>query len=397
MKIALFTDTYLPQLNGVAVYLGDAIIELTKRNNVILFAPGEGPLRVEQKSENFKIYWIPSAPFPFYDGYRVATMDYKKISAILKKEAPEIVHAHAPINLGLQGLLAAKRRRIPTVVTYHTHFPEYVPHLLKGKLPKVFDHLSQTAVKKMIKYVFRKVDVVTAPTEELVRELRSYGLNNVTYLPNGIDFNKLKCEPKRIEHFRKQNNIPRNKKTIVYLGRISFEKKLDQVLRAFKEIENRDRMLLVVGGGPYIKNFKGLADELGIKNIIFTGFVKSESVGAAYSCGDIFVSASDTETFGLTFVEGMYMGLPAIGVNRLGAKEVISDGKTGLLVEPGDVKELASAMDRLLEDNKLRKKMATAAKKRAEAYSIENSVKGTLNVYKQIITKTGRKISGQKT
>ena len=265
MKIALFTDTYLPQLNGVAVYLGDAIKELSKNNSVILFAPGEGPLKIEQISKNFKIYWIPSSPFPFYEGYRVASMDYKRISNVLKKDAPDVVHAHAPINLGLQGLLAAKRKKIPTVLTYHTHFPDYVPHLLSGNFPKVIDNISQEAVKKMIKYIFRKVDIVIAPTEELVRELHSYGLHNVTYVPNGIDFEKITYDKYRVDHFKKQYHIPAGKKIVIYLGRMSFEKKVDQLLRAFKMIEKPDRLLLVAGGGPYQKNLRDMAKKLGIK------------------------------------------------------------------------------------------------------------------------------------
>lgn len=388
MKIAFFTDTYVPQLNGVVVYICDAVKQLSKKNKMVIFAPGHGPLRIERPSKNVKVYWIPSSPFPFYEGYRVASMDYKRISNILKEERPDIVHAHAPINLGLQGLLAAKRKKIPTVLTYHTHFPDYVPHLFSGKLPKVFDSLSQAAVKKMIKHIFRKVDVVTAPTKELVDELHSYGLHNVVYLPNGIDFSKLKHSKKDVEKFRIQYDIPKNKKIVIYLGRASFEKKLDKLMAAFKLIEKEDRVLLVVGGGPYLDKFKKMAATMGIKNIIFTGLIKSESVAAAYACGDVFVSASDSETFGLTFVEAMYVGLPTIGIRKLGIKEIVVDGKTGVLVGADNTQELANVMDTLLDDKRLRNRMAKAAKKRARGYSIEKSIKSTNEVYKQVLSKT---------
>lgn len=388
MKIAFFTDTYVPQLNGVVVYICDAVKQLSKKNRMVIFAPGHGPLKIERPSKNVKIYWIPSLPFPFYEGYRIASMNYTRISNFLKKENPDIVHAHAPINLGLQGLLAAKRRKIATVVTYHTHFPDYVPHLFSGKLPKVFDNLSQTAVKKMIKHIFRKVDVVTAPTKELVDELHSYGLHNVVYLPNGSDFDKLKHSKKDVEEFRVQHKIPKNKKIVLYLGRVSFEKKLDKLMAAFKLIEKDDRLLLVVGGGPYLEKFRKMTADMGIRNVIFTGFVKSERIGAAYACGDVFASASDSETFGLTFVEAMYIGLPTVGIRKLGVKEVIIDGKTGVLVEPDNIPKLAEAIDVLLDDKKLRNKMAKAAKKRALEYSIGNSIKSTNELYRQILSKT---------
>jgi len=384
MKVALFTDTYLPQLNGVAIYLGDAIRELAKKHEVILFAPGSGPLKIEHPQKNVKIYWIPSSPFPFYEGYRVASLNYKRVSDILKKEKPDIVHAHAPINLGLQGLLAAKRRKIPSVITYHTHFPDYVPHLLNGKLPKMFHEVSQAAVKKMINHIFRQADRVTAPTKELVSELKSYGLHNTVYLPNGINFEKLKCREGGGAKFRRKHRIGMDKNVAIYLGRLSFEKNLDSLLEAFKKIEKNDRVLLVAGGGPYLKKFKELAASLEIKNIVFTGFVHEKDVAAAYAAGDLFVSASHSETFGLTFVEAMYMGLPVIGVGKLGPQEIILNGKTGILVKPNRIDELATAMDKLFADEKLRRTMSVAARARSEEYSIRRSIEKTLEIYAEL-------------
>jgi phosphatidylinositol alpha 1,6-mannosyltransferase len=138
MKIVLFTDTYLPQMNGVVAYLSDAIRQLSRNNEVVLFAPGTGPLQSEEVSKRFRIQWIPSVRFPFYEGYRIASINYKRVSSLLAEEKPDIVHAHAPVVLGLQGVIAAKRKGIPVAITYHTHFPDYLPHLLNGKLPGAF-------------------------------------------------------------------------------------------------------------------------------------------------------------------------------------------------------------------------------------------------------------------
>ena len=189
MKIAIFTDTYLPQMNGVVSYLLDSIGELSKKHEIIVFAPGD-KLKVEKKK--VKTYWIPSSPFPFYEGYKIASMNYARISELIKKEKPDIIHAHAPVVLGVQGIICAKRRNIPLVITHHTHFPDYVPHLLNGKLPEAFGDMSGYTVKQLIRHVFTNADVVTAPTNELVKELRSYGLRNVVQLPNGV---KLKKRP----------------------------------------------------------------------------------------------------------------------------------------------------------------------------------------------------------
>lgn len=384
MKIAIFTDTYLPQMNGVVAYLCDSIKILGKSNELVLFAPGNGPGRLEQISEKLKIYWIPASPFPFYEGYRMASVNYKRVSDILKRERPDIVHAHAPVILGLQGIISAKRKGIPVVITYHTHFPDYLPHLLNGKLPGILNKLGRYTVKKLIKHAFKRADIVTAPTRELVKELRSYGLQNVVYIPNGVDFKKFKRDRRKEVEFRNEHGIQK-KKTVLYVGRISFEKKLDVLLDAFRMIEKRDRQLLIVGSGPYLHKVKDLAKGLGIKNVIFTGFVRDTV--AAYQCADIFASASDSETFGLTFVEAMHMGLPVIGVRRLGAKEIIKNGNCGILVEPGNGRELADAIDKLLENRKLHGRMSEQARRRSTIYSMEKSINKMLKIYEKLVSR----------
>lgn len=386
MKIALFTDTYLPQINGVAIYLSDIIRVLSREHEVVLFAPGEGRLRMETVSPRFRIWWVPSSPFPFYEGYRIASLDYRKISELLRKEKPDVVHAHAPINLGLQGILAAKRKGIPAIATYHTHYPDYVPHVMTVKLPKMLRHATEYTAKRFVKHTFGMADVVTAPTEELVAELCSYGMANVVHLPNGIDLSKLDCTAKDVAAFRKRHKIPSGMMVVLYLGRISFEKRLDRLLEAFKSIEKNDRVLVVAGGGPYLKAFKDISNKLGIKNIIFTGYVKAGELGAAYRCADIYVSASDSETFGLTFVEAMYAGLPVIGVARLGPKDIIKDGRNVILVDPGDIDCLARSMEKLLDRPALRRRMAKEARKTAAGYSIERSAERTVDLYRSLRT-----------
>jgi glycosyltransferase involved in cell wall biosynthesis len=381
MKIAVFTDTYLPQTNGVVTYLVDSLRLLSKNADVVLFAPGGRDLRVEQHSPRMKIYWIPASPFPFYESYRIASFNYRRVSGILNKEKPDIVHAHAPVPLGLQGLLWAKRHHVPSVITYHTHFPDYLPHLLNGKLPTFLHGLGRQSVRQLICHIFGRVDVVTAPTYELCDELRSYGLHNVVHMPNGVDFRKFRAGPKAGAAFRNAYGIGQCR-VVLYVGRISFEKRLDILLEAFRMIEDRNRALVIVGSGPYLGKLKELAAALKARKVIFTGFVKD--AGAAYQCADIFVSASDTETFGMTFVEAMHAGLPTIGVRKLGAKEVITS-KCGLLVEPGSPGELGRAMEKLLDDENLRANMAKEAVKRAAQYSIEKSVRKTLGIYRGLL------------
>ncbi len=380
MKIAVFTDTFLPQMNGVVSYLLDSLEELSKKYEVVVFAPGKDKLEIEEK--NYRIYWIPASPFPFYEGYKIASMNYARVSELIKKEKPDIIHAHAPVVLGVQGIVCGRINRIPIVVTHHTHFPDYVPHLLNGKLPEQFESVSELTVKKLIKHVFENVDIVTAPTNELVCELSSYGLKNVVHLPNGVKLKKFRYSRKEGEKFRKKLGIPARSKVVLYLGRVSYEKKLDILIHAFNMVN--DGYLVIAGKGPYLDDLKKHAEALSIKNIRYTGFLDEREIIGAYSSADVFASPSDSETFGLTFVEAMACKRPVIGVSKLGAKEIILNGKTGILVEPQNARKLANAIKKLFKNKKLRDEYGQNGYERAKTYSLRKSIEETRKIYQSL-------------
>ncbi len=379
MKIAVFTETYHPQTNGVVTFLSDMLPLISKNNEVVLFAPGGKKLRTEKVKKNLKIYWVPANEFPFYEDYRMSKIKLSDIERILKKEKPDVVHLHAPVLMGLEALYVSNKLGLPVIATYHTHFPDYVPHLFKGLLPKRLNGFTQTPVKKMIEYVFSKADITTAPTKELKNELESYGIKNVLYVPNGVAFKKFKKADK--ESFIKKYRIPSNKPVVLYVGRVSFEKKIDCLIRAFKKLPKAT--LVIVGKGPSLENYKQLAESIDLENVVFTGYVPDELLPSAYACADVFVSPSDTETFGLTFVEAMYFGLPVVGTDRLGAKEVINDGKNGFLVKPDDEGALAAKISKLLKSPPLRRKLGSQGKKDAKKYNMERISAQFMKLYRK--------------
>jgi len=388
MKIALFTDTYHPQINGVVSFLDNIIPPLCQENEVVLFAPGDVPkIEIEQRGANFRIYWFPASPFPYYEGYRMTGVVVHEIEKALRKEKAEIVHAHAPVLLGLQGLLIAKRLGLPAVATYHTHFPDYLPYLLDGKFPGFLNPIGRKTVKGLINLVFSMADRSTAPTEELARELRDYGVRNVAVLQNGVDLARLKSNELAEIAFMDRYDVPKGKKIILYVGRMGFEKRVEILLLALRKLDSKDWCLVAVGGGPQMESYMQEAEVLDPGQVVFTGFVRNEMLNAAYGCADMFVSPSDSETFGLTFIEAMAFGLPAIGVDRLGPKEIIKDGKNGFLVKSGDDAAMAQRIRQLLADDGLRARMGEEAKKTAEEFSITHSAEKTLAMYKELLMK----------
>ena len=139
--------------------------------------------------------------------------------------------------------------------------------------------------------------------------------------------------------------------------------------------------MVVAGAGPHLDNYRQQAQSLGIKNITFTGFIEKGHVPAAYYSCDIFASASDSETFGLTFVEAMACGIPVVGVRKLGPKEIIDNGVNGFLVRPGSSAQMSKKLGMLLEDEEMRKRMGKAAKEKAVEFSLEKSLRDTLRIY----------------
>ena len=266
------------------------------------------------------------------------------------------------------------------------------PYLLKGKFPGFIDSISRRTVKGLIRFVFSLADRTTAPTEELAKELRQYGIKNVVVLHNGVDLKKLLADGELARAFRGRYGLPQDKKVILYVGRIGFEKRLEVLLRSLTMVRSTDWCLVVVGSGPQLDEYKKQAMALGLaERAIFTGFVKGDLLNGAYGCADMFVSPSDSETFGLTLIEAMAFGLPVIGVDKLGPGELIKDGRNGFLVKPGDSRAMAGLIDRLLREPGLRPGIGAEAKKTAESFAIGRSAEATLKMYKELIESRKRK------
>jgi len=391
MKIAFFSDTFFPQRNGVVTAIWNTTKQFSKNHQVFLFVPGKKIFRCENKSKNITIIRIPSMEFSQYDGYRISKLKLKKIGEIFEKEKFDMIHIHSPFTLGITGIIMARLYFIPIVGTYHTYLPEYFPHIVKGRFPSFVKRIGEYPSKKFTKFIYSKLDTTIAPSREIGRILRGYGIKKVVIIPNGIKFENFKFNKKLIVKIKRKYKIPNDKKIILYLGRISFEKKLDILLKAFKLIEKKyeNVLLLIVGSGPYLKKYKKQAKELKIKNIIFTGFVPDEYISSFYFISDIFVSPSDTETQGLTFIEAINCNLPLVGVNKGGVRDIIQNGKNGFLAKPKNPISLASKIKILLDKKNLVKKMKKNNKKFIKKYSITNTTKNLLNLYMKI--KSGKK------
>lgn len=347
MKIALVTDTYHPQVNGVVRSIDTIAEEVGKKHEVHIFAPTKA--KGAHHFRSIKFYLCPD--------YRIALVRRRTIAKIFRKEGIDIVHVHTPFSLGIAGLGAARGLVLPVVGTFHTLIPEYTHYL--------FESLGPLLKRLLWRYVcsfYRRFSVVTTPSHAMKESLVERGLENVYVIPNAIDVDTF-CPGKR-----PQNKNP----SILFVGRLGKEKKLEMLIEAAPKIlkgypEARFR---IIGTGVHEEWYKKQVEEAGVKgSFIFERYLDLPDLIDAYRGCDVFVIPSETETQSLVTLEAMACGKPVVGADALGLKDVITHGVNGYLFHPGDPDELADYVLRLLADEKHRERMGKKARERAKEFS----------------------------
>lgn len=320
---------------------------------------------------------IRSVPIPNYPGYNLALYD-SIFNKAMKKYDLDIIHSHGPFSAGWYALFASKLKKCPLVNTYHTDLVKYSGHLIGGFQAERFSKGISALVWWFINRYYNRSDVVVTPSKTLQQELIKHGLTPPVFsLPNMISeifFNSnisTEAQLKFEFEFKKQFSIPEKNRIITYCGRVSFEKKLEIILKAFTDIEKsyKNVTLVIIGDGPHLRAYKKQSEELGLNNVVFTGFATHTKLPYYYQLGEFMVTPSDTETQGLTVIESMSQSRPVIGVNDGGVKDYIDNYKNGILVEPNNVEEFKNAMIYLLDNPNETKKMGQVAKSSANQCS----------------------------
>ncbi len=381
MRIGLFTDTYVPDANGVVT-----VIRLMERefnrggHTVYVFAPSY-PGHVEARSE---VYRFPSVRLVLYKGMRVALpVASRKILRIIS--SLDVIHSHDPFSVGQLGFWAAQRYRIPHVHTYHTLYMEYrryVPRLLRPP---------RRTVQQLSRTFCNRCDAIVAPSCQMEQELRGYGVKVPIYpLPFGVDEDDF---ARPIEwNAREELGLP-TQDLLLYAGRLGLEKNLDFLLRAFRRLlpARPSARLIIAGDGPQREHLQRYVVELGIQDkVIFTGHLSREQkLIDLYKQATLFVFASKTETQGLVLVEAMMAGTPPVALGEMGALDVVTPGETGLLVNENE-ESFAQACLRLLEDEPERRRLGEAARRWAASQSARASTSRLIEIYETVMEKRNR-------
>lgn len=383
MRIGIFSDTFLPQINGVSTVVDVLARELRALGHQpLLFVPDYPgiPQKERAAEEERGIYRFPSFTFAFHRESRVVLPLNRR--AYRRLPELEIIHSHTPFSMGLYALWAAREFQVPHVHHYHTLFIEYRHYLPRPIRPSAW------MAERISAGFCNACDAIITPSEPMRRELERYGVSRPIYvLPFGVDLREFQQEPDW--DARRALNIPEGAPLLLHAGRIAREKNLRFLLRAFREMlrHEPELWLVLTGDGPQRPELESYVKELGISDrVIFTGYLPREQLIALYKQADLFIFASKTETQGLVLVEAMAAGTPVVALGALGVVEVVRDGKNGVLLDPeiGPEGYVAAVLE-LLHDEERRERLAQGARETAEELSAQRSVRRILEIYQDLI------------
>ena len=307
MNIGLFTDTYFPQLSGVATSIQTLKNALEKNgHSVFIFTTTDPHLGKGTIEPN--VFRVSSVPFVSFTDRRIAFRGLFQATKIAKEVKLDIVHTQTEFSMGMIGKYVAHSLGIPAIHTYHTMYEDYLHYVLNGHLLKPYH------VKQFTKAYLHNMDGVVAPSERVKETLTRYGVTiPMRVIPTGVDLTAINENPRR--NVRKELGIDSNQKVILTLSRVAAEKKIDQILDVLPTVlENEPNVKFVIAGdGPDVQPLKDQVARLSLEDyVIFAGSVEHSDVGNYYRMADLFVSASDTETQGLTYIEALAAGTKCV-------------------------------------------------------------------------------------
>jgi len=378
MRIAIFTDTFYPDINGVAQTLKRLTNFLENQNITFkLFAP-HSPT---EELASCHIHRSKSLSFFMYPECRLAFPNLSQMKSELLNFLPDLIHVATPFNIGLCGVYFSKKLNIPLVGSYHTNFDHYLQSYSLSFLSKLhwnYMHWFYQSCKKIF-----------VPSSVTFQLLKQHGFTNLELWPRGVD-----CQlfhPYYDKKSVKNRYIRGDSYLLTYVGRLAPEKDLSTLLAAAKSIPsdiNQRIHWLIIGDGPLREELETQAPG----NMTFTGYLDGDRLAEVYAASDLFVFPSASETFGNVVLESLASGTPVIGAKSGGVQNIIKPGVTGLLCNPGNVHDFSEAILQLLTNEPLRGKMGTSGRNYALTQSWDHILNNLIFHYTDVIQEREQQI-----
>lgn len=380
MKILLTTDTFYPMINGVVISTYNLYKELKLLGHDvrILTLSEDGRERIHED-----VYYLKSLNLKIYPGAKVKKPFNTDIEEKILEWSPNIIHSQTEFSTMITAKYITWKLKIPHIHTYHTMYEDYLDYIFNGKVvkPKV--------MRIAIRLLLNSLDRVIVPTEKVKIALTNYNVKtDINITPTGIDLSKFKKHVSTDErnHLLKKHHLNPQDRIMLYLGRVAEEKNIHEIISMFNNIhsEVENLKLLIVGTGPYLNHLINLCKGKNLHNkVCFTGMVSPNEVYRYYDISDVFVTASTSETQGLTYIEALCMGLPVICRYDPCIDGVIESGKNGITYK-NDL-EFKEAVKSIFSNASYYANLSQNAKVAAEKYSSQSFAKAVEEIYKLVI------------
>ena len=369
MRIAFFTETFLPKVDGIVTRLTKTLQHLVGAGDeVLIFCPEGAP----ETYLGARVVGVPAMPLPLYPELKLA-LPRPAVSEALERFQPDLVHVVNPAVLGLGGIWLARTRGIPLVASYHTHLPKYLEHYGMGMLEPLLWELLKAAHNQAL------LNLCTSTA--MVEELSGKGIQHTALWQRGVDTEMFRPELASEEMRRRlHGGHDDTGNLLLYIGRLSAEKQIERIRPVLDALPHT--RLALVGDGPHRQQlervFEGTATT-------FVGYLAGAELAAAYASGDAFLFPSSTETLGLVLLEAMAAGCPVVGAARGGIPDIVSDGINGCLYDPDEPQSLTAAVERLLGDAGTRGQLRQAARLEAERWGWAGATEQLRSYYRGVL------------
>ncbi|MCG3208499.1 MAG: GDP-mannose-dependent alpha-mannosyltransferase [Anaerolineae bacterium] len=364
MRIAFFTETFLPKIDGIVNTLTYLLDYLARRGHQsILFAPQGGPMRYAKTP----VIGLPGLPFPLYPELKLVS-PHINVSRMLNAFQPDLIHVVNPFSLGIIGLKHAKTLGIPLVASYHTDIPGFVSRWGFGMLEEPF--------WRYLRWLHQDADLNLCPSTVTQAELDRQGFAHTKVWSRGVDTERF--APKHYAECWRRRLCAHHPSAplLLYVGRLSPEKRIDWLRPVLDEIPGLN--LAIVGDGPARADLEKLFANTAT---VFTGYLRHHQLAQAYATADIFVFPAANETLGNVVLEAMASGLPVVAARSGGVLDHVIENETGLFFDPETPASLVTVVNRLVQNEQLAHKLGIGGRLAAEQKTWEHVFDGLLHDY----------------
>ncbi|GAB4350117.1 MAG: glycosyltransferase family 1 protein [Cyanophyceae cyanobacterium] len=367
MRIALFTETFLPKIDGIVTRLRHTVEQLQKLGDEVMVICPDGGLT---EYAGARVLGVPGVPLPLYPELKMAWPG-PSVGRSLDRFRPDLVHVANPAILGLGGIYYAKSRQVPLVASYHTHLPQYLHHYGLGML--------EGLLWELLKAGHNQAAINLCTSSAMVQELSDHGIERTALWQRGVD-------TETYQPFRRSGAM-RDRLTeghpdaplLLYVGRLSAEKEIDRIRPVLEAIPGA--RLALIGDGPHRADLETLFAGTAT---LFVGYLRGIELATAYASADAFIFPSRTETLGLVLLEAMAAGCPVVAARAGGIPDIVTDGVNGYLFDPADEGGAIAATQQLLADPQGRDALRKNARAEAERWGWPAATRQLRRYYDQV-------------